>query len=94
MARLKAGIAYVHEYNYVFGQIRKDGLPPRDPKIHSGWRLASQEKLQSGAETRKLANEAKKIYENLAKKNQGTPWEILAKRELMTSLGLQWQPTR
>jgi hypothetical protein len=94
LARLKARIAYVHEYNYVFGQIRKDGLPPRDPKIHSGWRLASQEKLQSGAETRKLANEAKKIYENLAKKNQGTPWEILAKRELMTSLGLQWQPTR
>jgi hypothetical protein len=94
LARLLARIAYVHEYNYVFGQIRKDGLPPRDPKIHSGWRLASQEKLQSGAETRKLAGEAKKIYENLAKKNQGTPWEILAKRELMTALGLQWQPTR
>jgi hypothetical protein len=94
LARLKARIAYVHEYNFVFGQIRKDGLPPRDPKIHSGWRLASQEKLQSGAETRKLANEAKKIYENLAKKNKGTPWEILAKRELMTALGLQWQPTR
>jgi hypothetical protein len=94
LARLLARIAYVHEYNFVFGQIRKDGLPPRDPKIHSGWRLASQEKLQSGAETRKLAGEAKKTYENLAKKNQGTPWEILAKRELMTSLGLQWQPTR
>jgi len=94
LARLLARMAYVHEYNYIFGQIRKDGLPPRDPKIHSGWRLASQEKLQSGAESRKLANEAKKIYENLAKKNQGTPWEILAKRELMTSLGLQWQPTR
>lgn len=94
LARLKARIAFVKEYNYIFGQIRKDGLPPRDPKIHTGWRLASQEKLQSGAETRKLANEAKKIYENLAKKNQGTPWEILAKRELMTALGLQWQPTR
>jgi hypothetical protein len=94
LARLKARMAYVHEYNYIFGQIRKDGLPPRDPKIHSGWRLASQEKLQSGAETRKLASDAKKIYENLAKKNKGTPWEILAKRELMTALGLQWQPTR
>ncbi len=94
LARLKARIAYVHEYNYIFGQIRKDGLPARDPKIHTGWRLASQEKLQSGAETRKLANEAKKIYENLAKKNPGTPWEILAKRELMTALGLEWKPTR
>jgi hypothetical protein len=94
LARLLGRVAYVHEYNYLFGQIRKDGLPPRDPKIHTGWRLASQEKLQSGAETRKLAAEAKKILEKLAKQNQGTPWEILAKREMMTALGLQWQPTR
>ena len=93
-ARLLGRLAYVHEYNYLFGQIRKDGLPPRDPKIHTGWRLASQEKLQSGPEARKLANDAKKILEKLAKQNQGTPWEILAKREMMTALGLQWQPTR
>jgi len=94
LARLLARIIYVHEYNYAFGQIRKNGLPPRDPKIHTGWRLASQEKLQSGAETRKLANQAKSIFENLAKENQGTPWEILAKREMMTALGLHWEPTR
>jgi hypothetical protein len=94
LARLKARIAYVHEYNYVFGQIRKDGLPPRDPKIHTGWRLASQEKVQSGNDTRKLVTEAKKSFEALAKNNQGTPWEILAKREMMTALGLHWQPTR
>jgi hypothetical protein len=94
LARLLNRIVYVHEYNYMFGQVRKDALPPRDPKIHSGWRLASQEKVQSGSETRKNASEAKKILEKLAKQNQGTPWEILAKREMMTALGLQWQPTR
>jgi hypothetical protein len=86
-------LAYVREYDTVLGLIRKDGLPPRDPKIHSGWRLASQEKLQK-AENRKVAAEAKKILEKLAKQNRGTPWEILAKREMMTALGLQWQPTR
>src|SRR5205085_2021262 len=77
LARLLGRIAYVEEYNYLFGQIRKDTLPPRDPKIHTGWRLASQQKLQSPGEARKLAAEAKKILEKLAKQNQGTPWEIL-----------------
>jgi hypothetical protein len=93
LARLLGRLAYVREYDAVLGLVRKDALPPRDPKIHSGWRLASQEKLQK-AENRKVANEAKKILEKLAKQNRGTPWEILAKREMMTALGLQWQPTR
>jgi hypothetical protein len=93
LARLLDRLAYVREYDAVLGLVRKDLLPPRDPKIHSGWRLASQEKLQK-AENRKLANEAKKILEKLAKQNRGTPWEILAKREMITALGLQWQPTR
>jgi hypothetical protein len=94
LARLLEKIAYVHEYDYTFGQIRKDQLPPRDPNVHSGWRLASQVKLQSGPEARKLASDAKKLLDQLAKDHKGTPWEILAKREAMTALGLQWQPTR
>jgi hypothetical protein len=94
LARLQAKIAYVHEYDYMFGQIRKDQLPPRDPNVHSGWRLASQVKLQSGPETRQKATEAKKILDQLAKDHKGTPWEILAKREALTALGLQWKPTR
>jgi hypothetical protein len=56
--------------------------------------LASQVKLQSGTETRQKATEAKKILDQLAKDHKGTPWEILAKREALTALGLQWKPTR
>jgi hypothetical protein len=93
-ARLLEKIAYVHEYDYMFGQIRKDQLPPRDPNVHSGWRLASQVKVQSGGETRKIAAEAKKILDRLTKDHKGTPWEILAKREALTALGLEWKPTR
>jgi hypothetical protein len=28
----------------------------------------------------------------LIKENPGTPWELLAKRERFTALGLAWQP--
>ena len=30
--------------------------------------------------------------EELIKENPGTPWELLAKRERFTALGLAWQP--
>jgi len=95
LARLEARIAYVHEYNFMKGQIRKDALPPRDPaKGFTGWRLASQAKLQSGPEARKLAEDSKKVLLKLAKTHVGTPWEVLAKREALTALGLEWQLTR
>jgi hypothetical protein len=94
LARLESRIAYVHEYNYMLAQIRKDALPPRDPAVHSGWRLASQEKLQSGGEAKKKAADARKMLAKLAQEHRGTPWEILAKRDALTALGLEWQPTR
>jgi hypothetical protein len=94
LARLEARIANVHEYNYMLGQIRKDALPPRDPKVHSGWQLASREKLQSDTEAKKMAADSQKILARLAKEHKGTPWEILAKRDALTVLGLEWKPTR
>jgi hypothetical protein len=93
LARLEARLAYVYEYNYMLGQIRKDALPPRDPAKHTGWRLAAQERLQSGSEAKKLATDSKKLLNKIAADHQGTPWEILAKRQALTTLGLEWQPT-
>src|SRR5262249_41052413 len=61
LAQLKLRFAYVNEYNLMLGKIRKDELPPLDPKIHKGWRLAAQEKMQSPREIRDLADDAKKI---------------------------------
>jgi len=34
------------------------------------------------------------MFKKIAKDYRGTPWEILAKREQLTALGLQWQATR
>jgi hypothetical protein len=94
LALLQARIAYVYEYNYMLGQIRKDALPPRDPSRHSGWRLTSQEKLQSGAEAKKMAAASRKLLEKIIKEHPGTPYEVLAKREKLNPLGLAWTPTQ
>ena len=94
LAQLLARIAYVSEYNLMLGKIRKDELPELTPNVHSGYRLCSQEKLQSSKEVRDLAVESRKILMKLAEDHRGTPWEILAKRAQLTFLGLRWEPTR
>ncbi len=45
-----------------------------------------------GKEAKERVKKAKEILESLSKDHKGTPYEILAKRELFTSLGLEWQP--
>jgi hypothetical protein len=89
-ARLEARIAYLHEYNGMLGNIRKD-FPPRDPALHIGWQLASREKI-SDRDAAKNHKAALKHLEKLAADNGGTPWAMVAKREKVASLGLDWVP--
>ena len=58
---------------------------------HSGWRLASKKKLQGDNEGRKRLKDAEKLLDKLIADYAGTPWEILARREKMTALGLEWK---
>ena len=48
--------------------------------------------MQGDGTGRKLAREAEKLLDKLAEEHAGTPWEILAKREKYTALGLEWKP--
>jgi hypothetical protein len=93
VARVKEEIAYLYEYQSMLGQIRKE-LPPRDPERQGGWRLASRPELSGDAAGRKLAKDARKLLDKVAREHAGTPWEVLAKREQLTALGLEWKPVR
>ena len=68
--------------------------PELNPQVHTGWRLAAREKPQSPKEVRDKADESRKLLNRLADKHKGTPWEVLARRERVTALGLEWQPSR
>lgn len=93
LARVELEYAYLYEYQSMLGSIRKE-FPPRDPELHGGWKLASRSKLEGDREGQKLAKEAHKLLDKIAKSNAGTPWEVLAKREKLTNLGLEWQPAK
>ena len=93
LAELLARIAYVEEYSLMLGKIRKDEVGQLETG-QTGFRLASRDKLQGTKEFKDMAAESKKMLKKLAREHKGTPWEILAKREQLTALGLYWQPTR
>jgi hypothetical protein len=94
LAELKARLALVHEYNTMLAKVKRDELPPLDLKLHGGWKLIPQERLQSPKEVKDYAADAKKLYAKLIKENPGTPWEVLAKRGKLDRLGLAWEPVR
>jgi hypothetical protein len=89
LARLEAQIAYLFEYQSMLGQMRKQ-LPDLAPG-QTGWRLASQVALKGDTQGKKLAKDSSKHLDAIIKDNPGTPWEVLAKREKLTALGLEWQ---
>lgn len=89
LARCQATLAYLEEYQGQLGQMRKD-LPEHDANIHSSFRLASAEKA-TDVSGKKLERAARKLYGDIAKENPKTPWEVLAKREKLTALGLVWK---
>jgi hypothetical protein len=90
-ARLQTQIAYLYEYLSRLGDMRRE-LPPRDPELHRGWVLASCVKLSGDFTGKKLARLAQMGFDGLAREHPGTPWEVLAKREKLTALGLEWKP--
>ncbi len=89
LARLEAQYAYLFEYQSMLGQMRK-----QEPDLapgQNGWKLASQVTLRGDSQGKKLAKASGKLLEKIIKDNPGTPWEVLAKREKLTALGLEWQ---
>jgi hypothetical protein len=94
LTRLQSRLIYVYEYNYLLGQIRADNLPMLEP-IHNGWRLGSRPKVQVPEPTVKdMVKSVNRSWKRIAEEYPGTPWAVLATRESLTALGMEWRPTR
>lgn len=92
-ARVLAQLAHVQEYSFVLGnKLRKDTPSLKDTKNHNGWIIIPQKKLEQ-KETRGFDSERQKLLTKIIKEHAGTPWEILARREQATILGLTLQET-
>lgn len=93
-AKVKASLFYLNEYQTVLARIRSDALPELKPG-DSGWRIGSTSKMASSdAYFRDLNKEVKRGWKRLAKEYADTPWGVIAAREGLMNLGLQWRASR
>lgn len=92
MARLESRLVYLYEYSYILGQIRSDSLPALEGG-QSGWRIGSRKKVQvPEPKAKTMANkEIPRIWRRIREQYPDTPWAILAERESLIALGLQWR---
>ncbi len=90
-ARLQSRLVYLIEYNYQIGQIRADALPELKGG-QKGWLIEPAKKVSVTEQKAKaLFKETAKLWKEIQKEHKGTPWALIAQRESMIPLGLQWR---
>ena len=95
LARLMARLVYTYEYNFILAQVRSDSLPELNPAIHNGWRIGSREGVQIKEKSVKdMTKSIGRAWKKIMNDYPGTPWALMARRESMTALGLEWRASR
>lgn len=78
------------EYNTACAKMKKDA--PKFTKPNSNaWRMRPDEEVHLKGKDLADAKEAKELLERVIKDHPGTPWALLAKRELKDPFGFRWE---
>ncbi|MGI9496523.1 MAG: vWA domain-containing protein [Mariniblastus sp.] len=67
--------------------------PPKDKKTpkNNTWVLVPADIVQTGSQDTKLLQKANKYLSRVIEEHPGTPWALLAQRELETPIGWKWE---
>ena len=76
------------------GDIRADRLPALEGDA-SGWRLGFKQKLSTNeSKVKNMAKDIGKLWKKIAEEHPNTPWALLAQRESLYAMGLEWRASR
>ncbi len=93
MGRVLALRARAYGYNIVLAEMKS--TPKTFEKQGSNrWRLVPSKDIAGGPTIRKIAEKAEKYLTRVIDEHPGTPWAMLAERELGTPMGWAWQEYR
>jgi hypothetical protein len=91
LGQLRLRLALLNEYNLVMGHVRTETLPEL-PAGSTSWKLTHSDKMSSKKDMQDLAKAGLATLSGVAATHKGTPWEVLAKRAMLTQPGLRWEP--
>ncbi len=87
--RVMAQKVRVESYNGMLALI-KTRLTFKDPKNNT-WTLVPADAIQTGSQMAAMAEKAKRLLQQVVEEHPGTPWAMLAQKELSTPLGWEWR---
>lgn len=89
MGRILAAKVRTESYNAMLAAA-KTRLKFEDPQNNT-WQLVGAESIEVGSRLANLASKATEYLQRVVSEHPGTPWAMLAERELATPLGWKWQ---
>jgi hypothetical protein len=88
MGRTLAVKVRTEAYNAMLAKA-KQGLKFADPK-NDTWELVPADEITVGSSLEKQAKQAKEYLNRVVADHKGTPWAMLAERELAVPVGWKW----
>lgn len=88
MGRVMAVKVRTDAYNVMLAKA-KTSLKPKDPKTNV-WNLEPANTVNAGSRMSKFAEKARTYLQRVVDEHPGTPWALMAQRELDTPIGWQW----
>ena len=89
MGRLLAVKVRTEAYNAMLAQAKR-GLKFKDPKNNT-WQLKPADEISVGSQLKNAGNKAREYLQGVVQDHPGTPWALLAQRELDEPIGWKWE---
>jgi hypothetical protein len=90
--RLLAMKIRCYEYNWACATMKKDPLKFKKPNSNA-WRLVPSDEIRYSDKAETAAKQARDLLQRVVNDHPGTPWALLAQRELKDSFGFKWVET-
>ena len=90
--RLMALKVRCYEYNMACAKMKKDAPKFAKPESNA-WRLVPDTEVHASDKAASAGKQATELLETVVKEHPGTPWALLAQRELKDPLGFKWVET-
>ena len=92
MGRILAMRVRAYGYNAMLGDMK--AIKPFENEGSNQWILQPADEVDGNPTLRKMAEQARELLEGVATQHAGTPWAMLAERELSQPFGWAWSERR
>lgn len=86
--RVAAELTRTAGYNSMLAQAKR-GMPFSQPRNNT-WVLQASDSIEAGSRLQEIGQQARETLEQVVQSHAGTPWALLAQRELERPLGWKW----